>query len=513
MIINETYFTMSDGVRLYTRIILPEENKKFPIVFIRNPYEKSRNSEAYPIENYENNLFLKNGYAVVEQHVRGTGDSEGECRPYRERQDGLETLEQLRKQFFYNEEIYITGGSYLATVHLCYLGELPKDIKAAALSIQTDIMYFRNYRNGCCYDYCNVNWWMSMLKKRYPEQNELHKPPVRPYFKIMENVIGQDIPDYTNMLLNDNYNDFWKNQENDHAVDNLTIPVLLSEGWFDFYVEGMFSMWERLPKQTQEKSAFVVGPWGHATKVWYPVYSFKNGDLPEDYVVEFFNSVRNNRKYKYLECGKINYYSICGDFWTTCSPCDHRMKLYFNNDNTLSDSINVKGEQGYKYDPDKPLNYYKYNDIFKAPEKFTTDGVLSFETKPFEEEIDIFGKILWNMNVKSDCDDTAFFMRVYFVENGVAYNLTETITSVSYISKDYVPGEKCLINISTAPVGFTLKKGNSIRIDISSHSDLYVPHSNTKGHWAKTTETKIAKNVVICDGDAWIELPVKYSRL
>ena len=58
MIINETYFKMSDGVRLYTRIVLPEENKKYPIVFIRTPYEEERNGIAYPRENYENDLFF-----------------------------------------------------------------------------------------------------------------------------------------------------------------------------------------------------------------------------------------------------------------------------------------------------------------------------------------------------------------------------------------------------------------------------------------------------------------------
>ena len=39
--------------------------------------------------------------------------------------------------------------------------------------------------------------------------------------------------------------------------------------------------------------------------------------------------------------------------------------------------------------------------------------------------------------------------------------------------------------------------------------EIYVPHSNTKGHWAKVTETKVATNTVICDGEAYIELPIK----
>ena len=51
MHIKETFFAMSDGVRLYTAIVLPAENKKFPIVFIHTPYEEARSGESYPIKN------------------------------------------------------------------------------------------------------------------------------------------------------------------------------------------------------------------------------------------------------------------------------------------------------------------------------------------------------------------------------------------------------------------------------------------------------------------------------
>lgn len=298
-------------------------------MFIRTPYEKGRNGIAYPAEKYENNLFLKNGYAVVLQHVRGTGDSEGECRPYHERQDGLDTLELIRKQPFYNGEIYITGESYLATVHLCYLNTKPHDIKAAALSIQRDEMFSWRHHNGMCRSYCSLPWYLRMIKKSYTPLIDYKDTIYRPYEKIIERVVGKNIPDFTDMLLNDSYNDFWKNQENAHAVDNLTIPVLLSEGWYDAYVDGMFSMWERLPEKTKEKSVFVVGPWGHATEVKNSEYSFEHGNLPEDYVVEFFNSVRDNTKYEYLEYGKVNYYSVGGDFWTTDVANSDNLKLYY----------------------------------------------------------------------------------------------------------------------------------------------------------------------------------------
>lgn len=99
----------------------------------------------------------------------------------------------------------------------------------------------------------------------------------------------------------------------------------------------------------------------------------------------------------------------------------------------------------------------------------------------------------------------AFFIRVYFVENDVAYNLTETITSLSYIKEDYKAGEKITIDLLTPPVAFTVKKGGRIRVDISSDGGVYVPHANVKGHWAEVCETKIANNTIFTE-DAFIEL-------
>ncbi len=510
--ITEKYFTMPDGVNLYTRIVSPKRKDKFPIIFIRTPYEPAHNGIAHDISQYENDKFIKNGYAIVLQHCRGRGDSEGVCVPYDERNDGLNTLEIIRKLDIYNGEIYLFGGSYLSTVHLCYLDTNPDDIKGAVLNIQTDRMYFRNYRNGCCYDFCNLGWWLSMIKREFPQQN-LDSTVKRPYTDIAKRVLGTEYPPYTNCLLNDKYNDFWQNDPRTYAIDNLKIPVLFVEGWYDFYIEGMFSMWGRLPQSTKNKSAFIVGPWGHSTSVSEQAeYPLKNGNIPTDYVVEWFNSIRNNTSYKYAEYGKVKYYSIGEDVWNTSIypyTTSKVMRFYFGESNTLNDlPCETEKRISYDYDPEKRLNCYNYQNIYKAADIGSINGVISFQSKEFDEDIRFFNKIRWHMNVCTDCDDTAFFIRVYFVENDVAYNLTETITSLSHIKENYKAGEIITIDLFTPPIAFTVKSGAKIRVDISSDGGIYVPHANVKGHWAEVTETKIATNTIYLN-DSFIELSME----
>ena len=132
--VTEFLLTVPDGVGIYTRISVPNGKAKCPIVFDRTPYAEALGGKPYDIERLNDNLFIKHGYAIVTQHCRGSGDSEGEMRPYEnERADGLATLDYIRTLPFYDGEIYVIGKSYLASTHLLYLSEKPKDIRGHAL--------------------------------------------------------------------------------------------------------------------------------------------------------------------------------------------------------------------------------------------------------------------------------------------------------------------------------------------------------------------------------------------
>lgn len=507
--VREEYFVMSDNIGLYTRTEVPKGKDKYPIVFVRSPYDNNHSGIPYDIEKCDTNIFLQHGYAVVHQHCRGTGVSEGICIPYSEaeRTDALETLELIRKLPVYNGEIYLHGGSYLSTVHLLYLATNPKDIKTAALHIQTDRMYYLLHRNGCRY-VPTYEWWLKRAIRKYPYQNYGNEF-VRPYKDILKRVTGEDVPEYTPLIMDDEYNDYWKNDPRTNVMEKLDIPILLTEGWFDFYNYGMFSMWERLKPETKDKSFFAVGPWGHDLSVAANAeYDMPNGNLPEDFWVEWFDSKRFDRPFKYGETGKMKYYNIGSNSWKTSEYPKNgsKKKLYFNSDNKLTlEPYAGNDEITYRYDPEKEQEFFKFQNIYKAPAPNTQSDVISFISDKFTSDESFFGNVRFSMNVCSDCEDTAFFVRLYLVENGEAYNLTDDITSLSYIDSNYTPGDVIRIDMSTPLIAFTVKKGASLRVDIASSCKKYVPHANVKGHWAEVTATKIANNALLLK-DSYIEL-------
>ena len=99
---------MRDKVRLDTNVFRPEGGGRFPTVLIRTPYGKGRR----PSPGYQS--FIKHGYAVVMQDVRGRYASAGVFDALnQEGPDGYDTLNWIAAQPWSDGKIGMIGGSYL----------------------------------------------------------------------------------------------------------------------------------------------------------------------------------------------------------------------------------------------------------------------------------------------------------------------------------------------------------------------------------------------------------------
>ena len=76
----------SEGFKLFTVVLLPGSKGKFPTAIYRSPYVANYENEAeenITIEYMDRfKQWVKRGYAVVVQHCRGCGKSEGDFIPY-----------------------------------------------------------------------------------------------------------------------------------------------------------------------------------------------------------------------------------------------------------------------------------------------------------------------------------------------------------------------------------------------------------------------------------------------
>ena len=89
---------MSDGVKLDSDVIRPDEPGRFPVLVEQTPYNKNvvDGSTAFGDTSY----FAQRGYVEVIVDVRGTGSSEGQWHSFddREQRDGYEPVEWAASQ-------------------------------------------------------------------------------------------------------------------------------------------------------------------------------------------------------------------------------------------------------------------------------------------------------------------------------------------------------------------------------------------------------------------------------
>lgn len=513
-------FIVSNGIKLFTAILLPDGKGKFPVVIMRSPYvdkcenESEENIVTELLNEYKE--WLKNGYAIVFQHCRGRGKSEGDCIPYiNEREDGLALQDWVRKQDFYNGEIFLKGISYLTSVHYV-TAPFADDIKGAIFSVQDSERYNICYRNGFLKKALHGHWYIGMYKaKSHMKKNYTPNSfDMLPLCDFTKTIFGEPVEDFDAMLASPNPDDvFWNTRfgGNDArgATDNVKFPILFTTGFYDIYTGGIFDMWNQMTETTRKNCALVVSPYDHGDSCDKEnSIVFRNGKRIEqfgtDYEIKWLNHIRNNTEGPF-EKGKVTYYSLFENIWRTD---------YFKQpEKTVKIKLGEE-EKNYVYNPfDAPrfkggLSRAFGGTAFQDKANSRHD-IISIYTEPFDEEVLVKGKMSASLSVKSDCEDTCFYVRISIEKERGDYGLRDDITSICFQNKDYTPGTTVDLEFSFDEHAFLIKKGERLRIDISSaDNEHYVRHTNNKGLYSEQTTAKVARNTVFLK-NSYLLLPVE----
>lgn len=517
-------YVPSGNEKLFTVILLPDSMGKFPVVVIRSPYaDKYENEDEENITvGYLNQHidWLKSGYAVVIQHCRGRGKSSGECIPYiNEREDGLALQTWIRKQDFYNGELFLKGGSYLTSVHYV-TAPFADDIKGAVFGIQDSERYNACYRNGFFKKALHGSWYVGMYKaKSHMKKNyTIGSFDTLPLKDFTKTVFGEMSEDFDKMLKSPNPTDeFWNTRfgGNDArgATDNAQFPILFTTGFYDIYTGGIFDMWNKMSDDSRNMSALVVSPYNHGDDCdTENSIVFENGKRVEqfgkNYEIEWFDYIRGRNKKSPFETGKITYYRLFENKWATddFAPANNTMEIKLG-ENEVSYVYNPYDAPGFKGGLSRCFGGTVFQD-----KPYSRYDIVTVYTAPFEKDIFVKGKMSARLKVKSDCEDTCFYMRISITKEKGDYALRDDITSLVYQLGDYTPDDEVNLEFSFDEHAFLVKKGEKLRIDIASaDNEHYVRHTNNKGLYSVQTAAKIANNTVYLQ-DSFLILPLDINN-
>lgn len=511
-------YVQSGGEKLFTVVLLPYKGGKFPTVIKRNPYVNPTtvhtDEKLLVMCMAEEEKWLKRGYAVVRQHCRGRGKSSGECIPFvNEREDSLNLHDYVRSCDFYNGELLLWGGSYCCEVHYAAAPFAP-DIKGAVLRVRDTERYTFCYRNGFFKTMLMGDWFVTEM---YKVRNGVTKNYTKKTFDILplkdfsKTVYGESAPEFDEFLKHPDKNDpFWDTHlgggKERNALKNVKIPVLIETSWYDIFEGGVFDMWQDMSKESKDICALAVSAFDHGDNPSSSPIPFPEGSRAQhfgvEYDVDWCDYVLGRGKAP-LEPGKVTYYNLFLNSWSTDDfyTADKLSKFTLG-----SDAVT------YTYNPYDPPSFpgglsSNFGGVsFENPPGERYD-IISVYTEPFEHKTLVKGNMKASLTVSSDCEDTAFYMRLSIEKEKGDFGLREDIHSVCEVCPDYVPGDKVKIDFTFDEHSFMVKEGERLRIDIASaDSNNYVRHTNYKGLFSEQTRAKVAHNTVYM-AESYLEIP------
>lgn len=263
---HDTPMPMRDGTVLRGSVHRPADGGPFPALLVRTPYgeDSFRTAPVLPA--------LRAGFAVVLQHCRGRGTSDGEFRPWLdEGDDGHDTIGWITSRPWSNGEVVMSGMSYLAGCALQAAATRPPGLKAVVAAMTPhDFHDGLKYHGGAFALGSALNWgaFQAMLGLLHAaDAGEDVGPALGEVLRVLDDQetavrtlpVG-DVPgipwwgDWTSHVARDAY---WEGLAETLRHDRVEVPVMHVAGWFDLFLAGTLENHRRLG------GPLVIGPWSH----------------------------------------------------------------------------------------------------------------------------------------------------------------------------------------------------------------------------------------------------------
>lgn len=464
----EVYIKMRDGVRLFTSVYYPVQNEeKHPILLTRTPYSCS----PYGENNFRNftrnnhfNEYLKEGYIIITQDVRGRWMSEGtfvDVRPFNPKKSGQETdeasdtwdtIDWLVKNWENNNgNVGVFGISYPGFYSTMAAFSGHPALKAVSPQAPVTDWFAGDdfHHNGAFMMMDAFSFYSGFGKPRKAPTTEPvtgFKFPTKDHYQFylqagglsrLAEYMGDSILFWKDLYAHTQYDSFWKARNARNYVQYIpaTTPTLIVGGLFD--AEDCFGAWnlyQAIEKNATNNNKLVMGPWYHgqwasgmgknlgnvqfgsntsewyAREIEYPFFQYylkgkgQGSNLPEATI--FFSGENKWRQFNSWPAKEATI---------TSGYLQKNGKLSFQKITT-----NPLTYSEYISDPDKPVPYTEDVHTGRTREYMTDDqrfasrrpDVLVFETETLTSDVTVAGSIVANLCVSLTSRDADFIVKL-----------------------------------------------------------------------------------------------------
>lgn len=258
-VIENEWFTLSDGTRLSCRRWQPESEEPLPTILEYLPYRKTDGTRGR--DNPMHGFFSGHGYNVVRVDMRGTGESDGLLEDEylkQEQDDALEIIDWISKQPWCDGQVAMMGKSWGGFNSLQIAARRPPALKAVMVVGYTDDRYNNDihYKGGLILN--DSFWWGAIMLGYQSRAIDPHVVGDRWREMWLERL--KNMPLWmANWLEHQTRDDYWKHGSVCENYDDIQVPVFCMDGYADSYTNTVLSLLKGLsvPKKG------IIGPWAH----------------------------------------------------------------------------------------------------------------------------------------------------------------------------------------------------------------------------------------------------------
>ncbi|OXM72897.1 MULTISPECIES: CocE/NonD family hydrolase [Amycolatopsis] len=527
----EVMVPMRDGVRLATDVYLPGgDTTPGPVILTRLPYDKNGGYTALPeVAEY----FLRFGYRIVVQDVRGKFRSEGERLLFvNEADDGYDTIDWITKQPWSNGIVGMWGDSYygftqwaaVSTAHPALraiaprvtgtrLGELAAPIPGTHTR-EVEMGVHRMYPLTMFHDQDMLMWQMDWTTLPY------HDTVEKFFAQVGSRSASYDVW-YPNPVR-------LRRFRHGSPFDAPAVPVLMTIGWWDNCAPWQWQDHREIQRRPHwaineyllieaidhESNSHFDRPWlGGGAR---PTPEERRATLPRYLgpAVEFFDVFLRGAG-KPADIPRVRWQLANADpsfrVSETWPPPETTTITLYPSDATAARGKAPGGDLGpdrpaagveatWKHDPTGPVpslapDPFAYL-LFHPDQRGNLDrpDVLVFGGPPLAEPLDLVGPVSLRAQVRADGPELDLFAKLFdLAPDGSAHLIARgqvTVLAAGY-DRD--------VEVDLGHAGYRLPAGHALGLAIAgSDAPEFVPFWGQEGNrWAQTTASVTTQSITL----------------
>ena len=462
----EVYIPMRDGVKLFTSIYLPkDQSEQHPILMTRTPYSCAPygENEFRPLYKNHYNAYLKEGYIMVIQDVRGTWMSEGKfvnVRPFNpakkgkkdidEASDTYDTIDWLVKNIAGNNgNVGVFGISYPGFYStMAALSGHPALKAVSPQAPVTDWFMGDDFHHNGAFFISDAFSFYTVFDHPHPKPT-MEGPKGISYYTHdnykyyletgalpnFSRIIGDSVAFWHEMYAHPTYDSWWKARNVRNFLEHVKPAMLEVGGLFD--AEDCFGAWNTYKaietKNPGANNRLVMGPWYHgqwASNDGTHLGNIRFGSNTAEYYannieIPFFNYYLKG-KGPAPDIAEATIFFSGENKWKQLPkwpPANMEAQpIYLQENGRLSFTKPVAGNSFSEYvsDPAKPVPYTEDVHFSRTINYMTDDqrfaarrpDVAVFESEVLDNDITLAGPVVASLIASTSTTDADFIVKV-----------------------------------------------------------------------------------------------------